>query len=107
MHGGAGALLGACGAATRARGAPRYSLLETAASRGWQLGLALERTLAARVPVIGASLVLNPPRLLGRFRGYPYEQAGARPPRALAAAPVLDCCRRGSAAGSSTISPAS
>ena len=44
-------------------------------SRGWQLGLALERALAARVPVIGASLVLNPPRLTGRFRGYPYEDA--------------------------------
>jgi hypothetical protein len=74
VHGGAGALLGACGAET-VRAATAYSLLETAASRGWQLGLALERTLAARVPVIGASLVLNPPRLLGRFRGYPYEDA--------------------------------
>ena len=74
IHGGAGALLGACGAST-VRAATAYSLLETTASRGWQLGLALERSLAARVPVIGASLVLNPPRLLGRFRGYPYEEA--------------------------------
>ena len=74
VHGGAGALIGACGAET-VRAATAYSLLETAASRGWQLGLALERTLVARVPVIGASLVLNPPRLLGRFRGYPYEEA--------------------------------
>lgn len=74
VHGGAGALIGACGAET-VRAASAYSLLETAASRGWQLGLALERTLAARVPVIGTSLLLNPPRLLGRFRGYPYEQA--------------------------------
>jgi hypothetical protein len=54
------------------------SLLETASSRGWQLGLALERLLGARVPLIGASLVLNPPRLLGRFRGYPYEEAALR-----------------------------
>jgi hypothetical protein len=76
VHGGAGALLGACAAET-VRAATAYSLLETAASRGWQLGLALERTLAARVPVIGASLLLNPPRLLGRFRGYPYEQAAS------------------------------
>ena len=28
---------------------------------------------AGRVPVFGTSLVLNPPRLTGRFRGYPYE----------------------------------
>ena len=74
LHGGPGSLLGACGAET-VRASTAYSLLETAAARGWQLGLALERALAARVPVIGASLVLNPPRLQGRFRGYPYEGA--------------------------------
>ena len=74
LHGGAGALLGACGAETL-RGATAYSLLETAAARGWQLGIVVERALAARVPVIGASLVLDPPRLLGRFRGYPYDEA--------------------------------
>ena len=28
--------------------------------------------------MIGASLVLNPPRLLGRFRGYPYEESALR-----------------------------
>jgi hypothetical protein len=72
LHGGPGALLGACGAETL-RGATAYSLLETAASRGWQLGLAVERAVASRAPVIGASLVLGPPRLLGRFRGYPWE----------------------------------
>jgi Lactate racemase N-terminal domain len=77
LHGGPGALLGACGPETL-RAATAYSLLETAASRGWQLGLALERMLAAHVPVIGTSLVLNPPRLLGRFRGYPYEEASLR-----------------------------
>ncbi len=72
LHGGPGALLGACAPETL-RGATAYSLLETAASRGWQLAVALERTLSGRVPVIGTSLVLNPPRLTGRFRGYPYE----------------------------------
>jgi hypothetical protein len=77
LHGGPGALVGACGPETL-RAATAYSLLETAAARGWQLGLALERALAARVPVIGASLVLNPPRLQGRFRGYPYEEASLR-----------------------------
>jgi Lactate racemase N-terminal domain len=77
VHGGPAALLGACGAETL-RAASAYSLLETAASQGWQLGLALERALGARVPLIGASLVLNPPRLLGRFRGYPYEERALR-----------------------------
>jgi hypothetical protein len=72
LHGGPGALVGACGPETL-RAATAYSLLETAAARGWQLGLTLERALATRVPVIGASLALNPPRLQGRFRGYPYE----------------------------------
>jgi len=74
LHGGPGALLGACCPETL-RASTAYSLLETAAARGWRIGLALERSLAARVPVIGASLVLNPPRLQGRFRGYPYEAA--------------------------------
>ncbi len=72
LHGGPGALVGAS-AAQVVRGAGAYSLLETAASRGWQVGVALERALATRVPVLGTSLVLNPPRLLGRLRGYPYE----------------------------------
>ncbi len=74
LHGGPGALLGACGPETL-RASTAYSLLETAAARGWQLGLTLERALATRVPVIGTSLVLNPPRLQGRFRDYPYEDA--------------------------------
>jgi Lactate racemase N-terminal domain len=77
LHGGSGALLGACGPEAL-RAASADSLVETAGSRGWQLGLALERLLGARVPLIGASLVLNPPRLLGRFRGYPYEEAALR-----------------------------
>ena len=77
VHGGPAGLLGACGSEAL-RAASAYSLLETAAAQGWQLGLALERSLAARVPVIGASLVLNPPRLLGRFRGYPYDDAAIR-----------------------------
>lgn len=72
LHGGPGVLLGAAGATT-VRAATAYSLLETAAAGGWQLGVALERALATRVPVIGTSLVLNPTRLLGRFRGYPYD----------------------------------
>ncbi|MDX6465244.1 MAG: hypothetical protein QOI27_284 [Gaiellaceae bacterium] len=72
LHGGPSALLGASGAdALRAAGA--YSLLETAASQGWHLAVAVERTLARRVPLIGVSLVLNHPEVSGMLRGYPYE----------------------------------
>lgn len=72
LHGGPAALVGAAGAETlRAAGA--YSLLETAASQGWEIGVALERALARRVPLIGASLVLNHPHLSGALRGFPYE----------------------------------
>ena len=72
LHGGPAAFVGAAGReALRAAGA--YSLLETSASQGWRLGLELERALARRVPLIGASLVLNHPRLGGTLGGYPYE----------------------------------
>ena len=72
LHGGPAALLGASGADTlRAAGA--YSLLETSASQGWHLGIALERALARRVPVVGVSLVLNHPHTSGALRGYPYD----------------------------------
>ena len=72
LHGGPVSLLGAAGPeALRAAGA--YSLLETGASQGWRLGVQLERRLSDRLPVIGASLVLNQPRLTGPARGYPYD----------------------------------
>jgi hypothetical protein len=74
LHGGPAALLGASGPETlRAAGA--YSLLETSASQGWRLGVALERALAAHAPVVGASLVLNHPRLGQAFGDYPYDDA--------------------------------
>ncbi|MGB2952019.1 MAG: lactate racemase domain-containing protein [Gaiellaceae bacterium] len=78
LHGGPAALVGAAGREPlRAAGA--YSLLETGASQGWRLGLDIERELARRAPVIGASLVLNHPRLTGAARGYPYDpQASER-----------------------------
>jgi hypothetical protein len=72
LHGGPAALLGASNReALRSAGA--WSLLETTASQGWRTGLALERALVNRVPLIGASLVLNHPRTVGAARGYPYE----------------------------------
>jgi hypothetical protein len=73
LHGGPAALLGAAGReALRAGGA--YSLLETSASQGWQVGVAIERELSRRIPLMGASLTLNHPRLTGAVRGYPYEE---------------------------------
>ena len=73
LHGGPSVLIGACDPATiRAAGA--YSLLETAASQGWHLGVELERALRTRVHVIGTSLVHTLPRLTGMLRGYPYEE---------------------------------
>jgi lactate racemase len=84
LHGGPAALLSASGGET-IRAAGSDSLLETSASQGWRLGVALERELARRVPVIAASLTLNPPAVTGAFHGYPHD------PRALeriAASPV-------------------
>lgn len=72
LHGGPAALVAASDPETQ-RAADAYSLLETAASGGWRLALALERALADRVPLVGASLVLNHPRVSGPAHGYPYE----------------------------------
>ena len=78
LHGGPAALLAASGAdALRAGGA--YSLLETTASQGWHLALALERALARQVPLLGVSLVLNHPETTG-----PVARLSVRPGRAAA-----------------------
>ena len=72
LHGGPASLVAAAGReALRSAGA--WSLLETTASQGWRTALAIEQALAARVPLIGASLVLNHPHAGGAARGYPYE----------------------------------
>src|SRR6058998_3604762 len=73
LHGGPAALVSAAGREVlRAAGA--YSLLETSGSQGWRLGLEIERALVRRVPLIGAWLVLNHPRLSGTLSGYPYDE---------------------------------
>jgi Lactate racemase N-terminal domain len=74
LHGGPGTLLAASGPEPL-RAATAYSLLETSGSQGWQLGLALERALAQRVPVLGVALVLNHPVVSGLLHGYPYDPA--------------------------------
>jgi hypothetical protein len=73
LHGGPAALVGASGRDSQ-RAAGAYSLLETSASQGWKIGVELERELSRRVPLIGASLTLNHPRLHGPVRGYPYDR---------------------------------
>jgi hypothetical protein len=72
LHGGPASLLAASGAETL-RSASADSLLEAHSAPGWQLAVALERALARRTPLIGASLTLDLPRLSGTLRGYPYE----------------------------------
>jgi Lactate racemase N-terminal domain len=67
------ALLLAAGGAQAVRAAGAYSLLETGASQGWRLAVELERRLSQRTALIGASVVLNQPRLGGGARGFPYE----------------------------------
>ena len=74
LNGGPASLLAASAAET-VRAASADSLLETHLAPGWELALEVERLLSRRVPLIGASLTLDLPRLAGTFRGYPYEQA--------------------------------
>jgi lactate racemase-like protein len=71
VHGGPGALVSACDAATARKTTAADSLLEAAGAPEWNLALRLESSLAQRVPLIGVSLVLDLPRLTGAFRGYP------------------------------------
>jgi hypothetical protein len=72
LHGGPATLLGAA-TAEALRSAGAWSLLETSASQGWRTALAIERSLSQRVPLIGASIVLNHPSAGGAARGYPYD----------------------------------
>jgi lactate racemase len=73
VHGGPATLL-AAGGAGALRAAASTSLLETSGSPGWAAAVACERALARRVPVVGASIVLNHPVVSGAARGYPYER---------------------------------
>jgi lactate racemase len=72
LHGGPAALLGTCGP-NEPRAAGTESLLEPAGSPGWALATSLEALLARHVPLIGVSLVLDHPRPVGRYRGWPWE----------------------------------
>jgi hypothetical protein len=84
LHGGPAALL-AASSAQALRAVSAYSLLESAASEGWRIAAALERGLSRRVPVIAATLALNPPALTGAFHGYPHDD---RTLERIAASPI-------------------
>ncbi len=75
-RGGAAALLAASTAGMIRQPRPAPSLLQPSGSPGWELAAAVEAALAAHVPAIGVSLVLDHPRLSGRYRGYPWSEAG-------------------------------
>ena len=73
LHGGPNLLLAAGAAESLQAAQDSPSLLETGGSRGWRLALAVERALERRVPLIGVSLALAPPRLGGWASGYPHD----------------------------------
>ena len=75
VHGGPGALLAACDAPTVRRAAAARSLVQASGEPVWELALSVEEAVSARSRLFGVSLVLDHPRLTGRFRGYPHEQA--------------------------------
>jgi len=73
--GGPAALLSASDAKTIRRGAAADSLVQAAGEPAWELALAVEDVVRARVRLIGVSLALDHPRLTGRFRDYPHTRA--------------------------------
>jgi hypothetical protein len=75
-RGGAIVLLHACAAEDIARPAPAPSLLAPSLSPTGVLGGRVAAALARRCAVTGVSIVLDHPRLTGRFRGYPSSAAG-------------------------------
>lgn len=78
LHGSTGALLGSCDAATARGSVGSSSLLEASTAPAWAAATRLERALASHAPLVGVSLVLDLPRLVGRFRGYPDDPEAVR-----------------------------
>jgi hypothetical protein len=75
-RGGASVLLDACAAADIARPEPAPSLLAPSLSPTGILAGKVAAALSERCAVTGVSIVLDHPRLTGRFRGYPWSAAG-------------------------------
>jgi hypothetical protein len=78
VDGGPGAFLSACDAETALRASTADSLVQAAGEPVWDLALAVQDALAGQCAQIGISLVLDHPRLTGRFRDYPQSPASLR-----------------------------
>lgn len=72
VSGGPGALLAACDAPTIRGAAGARSLVQASGEPAWRRALAVEEAVASRVGLVGVSLVLDHPRLTGRFRDFPH-----------------------------------
>ena len=77
LHGGPGTFVAACDANTVRSVATARTLLEASGSPAWALALRLEAALGERVALAGVSLVLDLPRLTGRYSGYPHDEGSA------------------------------
>jgi hypothetical protein len=73
LHGGPGALLACCDAPTVRSATAGKSLLEATGSPGWSQALRIETALEQKAALIGVSLVLDLPRFVGAFSGYPHD----------------------------------
>ncbi len=77
-RGGAATLVQATGAETIRALPAAPSLLAPSASPAAALGSAIEEALSGRLAVAGVSLVLDHPRLTGRYHGYPSSEEAVR-----------------------------
>jgi hypothetical protein len=77
VSGGPGTLLAACDAQTIRRALAPRSLVQASGEPAWRQALDVERSVTRAVDAVGVSLVLDHPRLTGRFRDYPHDAAGA------------------------------
>ena len=84
-RGGASTLLGACDAASIVSVAPAPSLLAPSLSPTGVLAGKVAAALSRRTPLTGVSIVLDHPRLAGRYHGYPSSPAAVA---ALARSPL-------------------
>ena len=78
LHGGPGALVAACDAASVRALAGADSLVEAASAPEWERMLEVEEAVAKAVPLLGVSLVLDLPRLTGAYRDFPSELEAVR-----------------------------
>jgi hypothetical protein len=74
LDGGASPLVRACSAGV-ARAATADSLLEARGAAGFELAATLEELLLQRAAVLGVAVVLDLPRIVGAYHGYPWQRS--------------------------------